>query len=219
MLGLGAVVLCRVMMLCIGLVVSGCGAVESQDADGDGYPADIDCDDADAVVNPGAAEVCDGKDNNCSGTVDDAAMDAIDAYRDADGDGFGVSSMLEQVCEGTEGWSTRGSDCDDLLADVYPGAAEACDDGVVNDCEVVFCDEESPVDGCITLDDYCGTLDLGVERSELVVQWSSDCILQVTDELDSGVWGDFGGIVDQDGCSREVRRDVSDAGYFRLRVP
>ena len=36
----------------------------------------------------------------------------------------------------------------------------------------------------------------------------SDCILQATDDLGSGAWGDFGGVVEQDGCAREVRRDV-----------
>jgi hypothetical protein len=42
------------------------------DRDGDGYGC-MDCDDSDPSVNPGAAEVCDGRDNSCSGNVDDAA--------------------------------------------------------------------------------------------------------------------------------------------------
>jgi uncharacterized repeat protein (TIGR03803 family) len=41
------------------------------DADGDGYSTAEDCDDHDATVYPGAPELCDGKDNNCSGTVDE----------------------------------------------------------------------------------------------------------------------------------------------------
>ncbi len=41
------------------------------DADGDGYASDVDCDDTDAGINPGATEVCDGVDNNCDGTVDE----------------------------------------------------------------------------------------------------------------------------------------------------
>ena len=44
-----------------------------QDLDGDGFtPAEGDCDDTDADVNPAAAEVCgDNKDNDCNGTIDD----------------------------------------------------------------------------------------------------------------------------------------------------
>ncbi len=43
----------------------------ADDQDGDGYtPADGDCDDNDASVYPGAAEQCDGQDNDCDGDTD-----------------------------------------------------------------------------------------------------------------------------------------------------
>lgn len=45
--------------------------LQCRDADGDGVVAALDCDDANAKIYPGAIEVCDGIDNNCSGTVDD----------------------------------------------------------------------------------------------------------------------------------------------------
>jgi len=41
------------------------------DRDDDGHGC-MDCDDSDPTVHPGATEVCDGRDNNCSGSVDDA---------------------------------------------------------------------------------------------------------------------------------------------------
>lgn len=41
------------------------------DADGDGYRADVDCNDAASAVNPGATEVCNGVDDDCDGAVDE----------------------------------------------------------------------------------------------------------------------------------------------------
>ena len=46
-----------------------------------------DCDDAVRAISPSASEVCDGADNDCDGTVDDSAVDAVTYYTDADQDG------------------------------------------------------------------------------------------------------------------------------------
>jgi subtilase family serine protease len=40
------------------------------DRDGDKYYSDVDCDDNDPDVYPGAPEICNGKDNNCDGLID-----------------------------------------------------------------------------------------------------------------------------------------------------
>ena len=41
------------------------------DKDGDGFTSNKDCNDNDVTVYPGANEICDGKDNNCNGVVDE----------------------------------------------------------------------------------------------------------------------------------------------------
>ena len=42
------------------------------DRDDDGFPEDIDCDDENAAVNPGAVELCDGFDNDCDDRIDES---------------------------------------------------------------------------------------------------------------------------------------------------
>ncbi|HMV69633.1 MAG TPA: putative metal-binding motif-containing protein, partial [Myxococcota bacterium] len=110
------------------------------DRDGDGYAwcgelSEVDCDDGDADVHPGAPERCDGVDSDCDGALpaweadvdadgrpvclgdcDDA--DGLDAARDRDGDG----------------WTRCMGDCDDADAQVHPAAPEVCD-GVDSDCD------------------------------------------------------------------------------------
>lgn len=54
------------------------------DEDGDGYPADVDCDDTLAAVNPGAAESCgNGRDDDCDGATDEGCGLDADAGDDA----------------------------------------------------------------------------------------------------------------------------------------
>ena len=114
------------------------GSEAKSDVDGDGYAADVDCDDQNAAIHPGAAEVCDGIDNDCDGLQDDAddsleALSATTFWKDADGDGFGDPSVETLACVAPAGFVGLSDDCDDSSADVSPDAAEICD-GVDNDC-------------------------------------------------------------------------------------
>ncbi len=101
----------------------------------DGYlDDDTDCDDLFATVHPDADEICDGKDNDCNGSVDpDDSVDAGSWYTDDDLDGFGDESTEVVQCEQPLGSVDVADDCDDTNPDVNPDSIEVCD-GVDNDC-------------------------------------------------------------------------------------
>ncbi len=95
----------------------------------EGFSADgSDCDDTDPAVWTGAAESCDGVDNDCDGTTDEGP--AI-AWTDGDGDGHGGVGTLVSVCGPTP---VLPGDCDDSESARFPGATEACN-GVDDDCD------------------------------------------------------------------------------------
>ncbi|MBN2797727.1 MAG: hypothetical protein JXX28_01150 [Deltaproteobacteria bacterium] len=110
------------------------GSVGYADADGDGYAACEECDDARAERFPGNPEVCDDLDNDCDSLVDNEATDAPTWYADLDGDGHGDPDNAQVSCEAPAGWLTTADDCDDLESAAFPGHAERCD-GVDNDCD------------------------------------------------------------------------------------
>jgi len=91
----------------------------------------VDCDDRDNQRYPGATEVCNGKDDDCDGSVDEAGAQGCNRYYyDSDRDGYGVTNNSQCYCGGSpNGWYTavQGGDCDDTNPLVRPGVSERCD--------------------------------------------------------------------------------------------
>nr|WP_249347499.1 MopE-related protein [Corallococcus exiguus] len=110
--------------------------VSQSDEDGDGHPSiatgGTDCDDANADIHPGAAELCDGVDNNCvDGEADAPGMRTW--FLDEDGDGYGVAVMA--CVEPTGRLADQGGDCDDMNASVHPGQSELRCDARDDNCD------------------------------------------------------------------------------------
>jgi len=93
-----------------------------------------DCDDLDANKNPAEEEVCDQKDNDCDGEVDDGAADGVTYYSDQDTDGYGASENSLVACSQPEGYVLDNTDCDDRAIYAHPGATEVCD-GADDNCD------------------------------------------------------------------------------------
>lgn len=87
-------------------------SVGQNDRDYRRQPAD--CDDRDRSVHPGQAEVCNFKDDNCDGSVDEGVTWTV--WRDQDGDGFGDPDQRVLTCpvgEALANVALNDRDCDD----------------------------------------------------------------------------------------------------------
>ncbi len=135
---------------CDGAVDEGVTRTYYQDSDGDGYgnssvsvracsqPAGYiykkgDCNDQDRATYPGAREVCDGRDNDCDGFVDEG-LTQYTYYRDADSDGWGNNRVTKKACAAPPGYVSRKGDCNDNNNKVYPGAPVTDGNGIDDDC-------------------------------------------------------------------------------------
>jgi hypothetical protein len=124
----------RAAWLVAALWLAGCGP----DADGDGFRASRDCDDAAAGVHPGAGESCDGVDNDCDGAPGPDEQDG-------DGDGWVTCAVVPGGWLGSAA-VVGGEDCDDADAERFPGAPERCN-GVSDACLAALPAEEQDGDG------------------------------------------------------------------------
>jgi hypothetical protein len=167
-------------------------------------PVADDCDDTNPARHPGQVEICDGLDNDCSGTADPAdSTQAITWYEDADGDGFGRADVTLVACVPPVGHSILSSDCDDTAASINPGASEVCD-GIDQNCNGVA-------------DFRLGTNDFEDDDDDGLVDVRCTPVGTDCDDTDADVGP--GGAETCDGrdndCDQDVDEDVSTVQWFR----
>ena len=135
------------------------------DDDGDGYGDGsdgglVDCNDNDATIYPYAAEIPDGKDNDCDTVIDEktiAGDDDGDSVTEEEGDCDDYDptvypsapeqpDLKDNDCDGIidertslydddgDGFAEVDNDCNDRDPNIHPAMVEYCDDGIDNNC-------------------------------------------------------------------------------------
>ncbi len=120
-------------------------------------PFDADCDDNDSAVNPGHDEICDNKDNDCNGLIDEADPDVLADhwFLDSDGDNHGLATDELISCTPPVGYVASDDDCDDNEPALHPGADEVCD-GIDNDCDTLVDDDDGELTATVYYPDLDG---------------------------------------------------------------
>lgn len=110
-------------------------ASDPVDGDGDGFASDVDCNDADATIFPGAQEICDAKDNNCNNMIDEG-LPKFTYYQDSDNDTFGALSTPLSTCisPAPTGFVSNSTDCNDTNPNINPSATDIANNGIDEDC-------------------------------------------------------------------------------------
>ncbi|MES2638208.1 MAG: integrin alpha [Myxococcota bacterium] len=137
------------------------------DEDGDGWPLPLDCDDALVGVHPGAAERCNGSDDDCDGQVDDHPADGVWGWLDMDRDGWGDPATRDLWCGDFEDeplpWVTNDGDCDDGDRRVHPFTLETCEEPADENCDGST--NDAGAQGCVPWYEDLDGDGVGVERS------------------------------------------------------
>ncbi len=195
------------------------------DADQDGHASDTDCDDRDAGVFPGAEELCDDRDQDCDGVVDEGGVDQRTFWADYDGDGWGNEVVSEQACSHPgSGWTELEGDCNDGDSGIHPEAEETCDkldqdcddavDEDPSDATVYYSDDDrdgygDPDDGAASCDQPPDTVtnDEDCDDDDVTVHPGRDEV------CNDGVDNDCDGTANGCGLSGTVGLDSADARY------
>lgn len=109
-----------------------------------------DCDDYRETTYPSAPELCNQRDDDCDGEIDEDAV-PVELWPDADGDGY-YDARTEKTgepktgCVGLKGWAAYAGDCRPKDPAIHAEAKESCNN-VDDDCDGDVDERVRPVCG------------------------------------------------------------------------
>ncbi|MGC6510504.1 MAG: MopE-related protein [Myxococcota bacterium] len=189
---------------------------------GPGFVQDnTDCDDNNDSVNPGATEVCNGIDDNCSGDESDAPS-SNPYYADSDGDTYGDPDTIFNACVQPSGYVTDNTDCNDSDINVNPGATEVCDaSNVDEDCSGDADDADTGVDTSTYTTYYRDTdLDFYGDNNDTVTQCDAPTLYRVLggdcDETNASINPGATEICDgvDNNCDSQIDEGLTTESYY-----
>jgi hypothetical protein len=210
---------------CNGQVDEDCTVAKTwyRDADGDGYgnanntvtavsqpqgfvESNSDCNDTDSSVHPGATELCDGKDNDCNGLMDDA-VNEVTYFQDLDGDGFGNSAKSISACNPPQGYVGDNTDCDDNNINIHVAITyyrDADNDGYGNALAHILACTLIPPQGYVSNSGDCDDTNNSIHPNAP----------EICDQRDNNCDGQ----IDEGFATHTYYQDADDDGYGNAQI-